>query len=190
MRRYLSGVEPRKKGKTKEELLVTKRKYDSEVHKREFQPSWLAQSSWLEYRPPQTCKKARLGDGGDASRSTEPSVNNTGERDAEVLRLQDSEIEPMCDTETKSTGSGQCSQNQIQDLEPTPAMFCTVCCEYEAAGSFVTGCRNFQVESLRAHDKSASHQSNEAKARAKKAAPGSSKAEQMIKQLKGKIKGI
>ena len=42
--------------------------------------------------------------------------------------------------------------------EPEGKMYCRVCKKYETTGTFVTGCSNFKIESIKAHDTSAGHQ--------------------------------
>lgn len=62
-------------------------------------------------------------------------------------------------------------------------MFCTVCCQYETVGTFVTGNGSFKVESVKAHAASEGHKRNNAKLEAAKDKPGCSQAHQILQKL-------
>ena len=50
--------------------------------------------------------------------------------------------------------------------DSSAGMICTVCKKYESVGSFVTGCTNFKVQTIKKHALSENHIKNELKAKA------------------------
>ncbi|XP_070547018.1 zinc finger protein 862-like [Ptychodera flava] len=62
-------------------------------------------------------------------------------------------------------------------------MYCDICRKYEGAGTFVTGCTNFKLESVKVHNSSLSHKQNVSKWEAKQARPGETQAEKTVLAL-------
>ena len=62
------------------------------------------------------------------------------------------------------------------ETELSMRMFCKYCCKYEKAGSFVVISPVFKLESIKAHNNSASHMKAESN-------PGSSVADETVDQL-------
>ena len=59
-------------------------------------------------------------------------------------------------------------------------MYCKICQKYESIGTFVTGCRTFKIEGIRAHNTSNSHTKNNLTFQAKYLKPGTSEAERAL----------
>ena len=59
-------------------------------------------------------------------------------------------------------------------------MYCKICRKYESIGTFVTGCRTFKIEGIRAHNTSNSHTKNNLRFQAKHLKPGTSEAERAL----------
>ncbi|KAI0227641.1 FK506-binding protein 1 [Lamellibrachia satsuma] len=111
-------------------LKTTRTGYDACERKREFQPHWLKQISWLEYKSSSAGAgvAAHAGVGGAADR-----------RDDDADRRDDDIEGGESDGTAKNT-----------ETELSMRMFCKYCCKYEKAGSFVVGSPVFKLESIKA----------------------------------------
>ena len=128
------GPTPKRK-LSADDKVAHKCRYDACERKREFQPHWLKQFSWLEYNSSSAGAgvTAHAGVGGAPDRRDDDAVVDVegGESDGTAKN-----------TET----------------ELNMRMFCKYyCCKYEKAGSFVVGSPEFKLESIKAHTSSASH---------------------------------
>ena len=63
------------------------------------------------------------------------------------------------------------------------AMTCRICKQFDTSGTFITGCDNFKVQTIKRHDISDSHQSNTRRCNAKNQQPGTSKGEKTLNLL-------
>ena len=115
---------------------------------REFQPYWLKQFSWLEYKSSSAGAgiAAHAGVGGAADRR------------------------------------GDDADRHDDDAVLSMSMFCKYCCKYEKAGSFVVGSPVFKLESIKAHNSSASHMKWALREKAE-SNPGSNVADKTMDQL-------
>ena len=112
MWRCLDGVKQPKKKKMDAELAKTRQCYDQQSRKREFQPSWLQQFDWLEYR------------------LKWPLLLPTTQ-----MQLQGQDQAQSSQT----SASSDCDRQSAADS--AKSMFCHICCDYETTGTgtLVTG---------------------------------------------------
>ena len=121
--------------------------YDACERKREFQPHWLKQFSWLEYK----------SSSASAVIAAHAGVGAYG--GAADWRDDDAD---WCDDDADrhdyvEGGESDGTVKKTTETELSMRMFCKYCCKYEKAGSFVIGSPVFKLESIKAHNSSASH---------------------------------
>nr|XP_006813033.1 PREDICTED: zinc finger protein 862-like [Saccoglossus kowalevskii] len=66
-------------------------------------------------------------------------------------------------------------------------MFCDVCRKFKATGTYVTGCTNFKLDSIKSHSISASHTRNFARFEAMRAPPGHTVAEKSLLSMNKQV---
>ena len=75
---FIEGVQPPKRKLSGDDKVASKRRYDACERKREFQPHWLKQFSWLEYKSSSAgagaAAHAGVAVGGAAGRRDDDSV--------------------------------------------------------------------------------------------------------------------
>ena len=114
---FIKGVQPPKRKLSADDKVAHKRRYDACERKREFQPQWLKQFSWLEYKS----SSAGAGVGRAADR-----------RDDDADRRDDDAVVDVEGGESDGTAKNT-------ETELNMRMFSKYyCCKYEKAGSFVS----------------------------------------------------
>ena len=127
---FIKGVQLPKRKLSADHKVAHKHRYDACERKREFRQHWLKQFCWLEY----TSLSAGTGFAAHAG---------SDQRDDDAV----------VDVE----GGESDGTAKITETELSMRMFCKYCCKYEKAGSFVVGSPVFKLESIKAHNSSASH---------------------------------
>ena len=152
-------------------LCINKRRHDACERKQDFQPHWLKQFSWLEYKSLSAGAGVAAHAGGAADRRDD----DADRRDDDADRHDDDAVVDVEGGESDGTAKNT-------ETELGMRMFCKYCCRYEKAGSFVVGSPVFKLESIKAHNSSASHMKWALREKAE-SNPGSSVADETMDQL-------
>ena len=137
---FIKGVQPPKRKLSADDKVAHKRRYDACERKRKFQPHWLKQFSWLEY------KSSSAGAGVAAHAAAHAAAGVGGAAD----RRDDDAVVDVEGGESDGTAKNT-------ETELNMGMFCKYCCKYEKAGSFVVISPVFKLECIKSHNSSASH---------------------------------
>ena len=168
---FIKGVQPPKRKLSADDKVVHKRRYDSCGRKREFQPHWLKQFSWLEHKSSSAGAGVAAGVGGAADR-----------RDDDADRRDDNADRRDDDAVVDVEGGESDGMAKNTETELSMRIYCKYCCKYEKEGSFVVGSPVFKLESVKAHNSSANHM-KWALREITESNPGSSVADKTMDQL-------
>ena len=187
MQFHKRGPTPKRK-LSADDKVEHKRRYDACERKREFQPHWLKQFSWLEYKSSSAgagvAAHAAAGVGGAADRRDDDGDrrdDDADRRDDDPDR-HDDDADRRDDAVVDVEGGESEWKAKNTETELSMRMYCKYCCKYEKAGSFVVGSPVFKLECIKAHNSSADHMKWALREKAE-SNPGSSVADKMMDQL-------
>ena len=115
---FIKGVQPPKRKLSADDEVAHRRRYDVCERKREFQPHWLKQFSWLEYKS--SSAGAGVAVGGAAVRRDD----DADRRDDDADRRDDDAVVDVEGGESDGTAKNT-------ETELSMRMFCKYCCKYE-----------------------------------------------------------